>query len=751
MSTRQKPICGNFPIPFHVTFYDRIYLQGYSYFKLQVKSISEPPLAIMYASREETMLIPELRWALSNVDTKKIMEILDTNPAIPRLLITTRGRCDKDMHQVLFGVLLYYGRARDLERLYGIVFAEDNNSGEPIFDADEDRENLIISQEETFGSRLILQHEGIVVKRSNTTTLLTCWSSDEVSKRRDKNYQRWPTLGIPIERIVGSGTFGFVFKGSNRLFKYGIMPIEYCRELLSQLVLTMTSDSLPIEVTVPTFATTDMIRYHLLELHQLKPITRDNVLTYSEEFAERREGLTLIDRLALILRRLIMGVKALRDRFVMHLDLSTTNIMWDSDANTIRIIDFGGTIGDDSFLDLGHTVSRVCTRSTRPPEYHAPETMWQRNESSETLSVYYALMSHVLAPDIINVQPYVKEPICSEYVEKATRDIPVSSELYHLHRVHTVARSRPIDRPSIDWVLSTGSEQEDQRAIEMGCIGSVHRFAHIRHCFLQYVNRWPRGRQGFDDEWRTRRNLFIAQLISRIDCPGTYGTTCGGLVSRLIPPPYITARCITLYDALRDLVLESRADSRLEFFMRDNDSYSVLMTAILYVALAPSKASLVDIEHHAGHPVHVILQTLLENQNLVSLFLSPITVFALLVLETPHATQNDQAAHAARLMQPRTQNSHRIIRCLYNLRRDNRSQPMCGSTMNVIGAFTRSYMTRLLREPFVVENESVWWKKLLRTKPTADGTSLLDLGPEIPPLSSQCASHIDNIIRMWFS
>src|SRR6185437_14463915 len=103
--------------------------------------------------------------------------------------------------------------------------------------------------------------------------------------------------------------------------------------------------------------------------------------------------------------------------FIMHLDISPANVMWDDRNSTVRIIDYGGTIGDDSFFDIGNIVSRICTRTTRAPEYGSPETIWQRNESSEGLSAYYAIMSNVFPEELVRDQPYLKEVACQSQVK----------------------------------------------------------------------------------------------------------------------------------------------------------------------------------------------------------------------------------------------------------------------------------------------------------------------------------------------
>jgi hypothetical protein len=443
----------------------------------------------------------------------------------------------------------------------------------------------------------------------------------------------------------------------------------------------------------------------------------------------------------------------------MHLDLSTSNIMWDAEADSLRIIDYAGTIGDDSFLDIGSTVTRVCTRSTRAPEYSSEEILWQRNESSEALSVYYALMSHIFSREVINDQPYAKESSCRERVRvdielwntewrsRVEDSAELPGEIMCIRRVHDAARSLPKDRPPLEWILSSGTDASDREALEMGCIGSIPRFTYIRQCVTRYISQWPQGDAELDDEWRALRARFVALLIGRIDCPGTVGVTCGGLASKTIPPPYTTVRCLALYDGLTTIVREGHAEDSLIHYMSNIAYYNLLVNGILYVALSTSKTQLVDVEHYSGHPLHVVLRAIVKFPNLLSVFLSPITVFALLTLETPRATVNDQAASAVRLSEatpkPKPETSHRIIRCLYNLRRDRRSQPMFGASLKCIAEFARNYMTRLLRAPIILENENDWWK-LLRSSSSPFLESQ-------QPLVAGCAIHVDNVMRLWFT
>lgn len=660
-------------MPLYVIYQDHLYLSGYSYFRLKLDDILLSTAIPTYASQEENNAMPEFRWAIANRDAEKAFAILGLHQTLPRLLTTVQGRCDKDAHLMLLGMLLYYRRVQDLERLYGIGMATDS-------------EACTISQDESFGETTSLRYYGIHIRRAESTD--------------------WQSRGIKIDSILGNGSFGIVFMCSSQLVKFSMMSAEYCRELLMHLVLTVTNEGLPREVVPVTHVTANMIPHHILGLRQLTPITRE------------RMARCLIDS---TLRQLFVGEAALRDRFLMHLDLSTTNLMWDSQLEIIRVIDCAGTIGDDTFLDLGPIIDRACTRSTRPPEYTCPDNLWQRNESSEILSIYYAIMSHVFDPGVINLLPEIKEEACLKERGEG--------------RIHEAIRSKISERSSLESLISLPDD--------IGIIGSLSRFSHIRRCLTRYVNLWPRGTNTIRGE---KRQKFIDMLLLTMECLGERRIDFGGLTTRkIVPSPYLSARCVNLYDALATVTDE--AD--LEYYMNSIDSYQVLVNAILYISLAPCKIDLLDIEHYPSHPVHVILQVLFKRPEIMSIFLSPITAFILILLESPKATRINDT-------QPR-----RIIRCLYNLRRDRRHL----SEIPRIGKFVKDYLSKLLREPLIVDHPTMWWKGLLRiggpnpstsvgggsgaNPPTC--TSLLEVSADAPALTPRITEHIDNLVRLWFT
>ncbi len=486
MTTRQVPICPTFNLPYFIMSYGRIYLSGHSYFRLnEAVAGTAVPLSILYASREESDAVIQLRLAISNLNFMYIKDILDLHPALPRLLTNTRGRCDQEANEQLFGLLLVMGRVRDLERLYGVIISDGTSEdGTPpqdvpaVLDSDEQPRYEMITQRESFGSRAALVHERICVRRSSATTLISCWAPDAISTLTPvKLYPRWPTRGLVIERMLGKGSYGYVFEVPRQagLFKFSTTTSEYVRELLTQCVLSTLHTGLPQVVETPTMADMEAVQHHLLELTPLHPVTRQTAAAYAETVTAGTTGihadlqgvsLSVVDQLSLMVKLLMNGVRALRDRFIMHLDISTTNVMWDNKTSTIRIIDYGGTIGDDSFLDIGRIVTRVCTRSTRAPEYGSGETIWQRNESSEALSAYYSIMSHIFDQTVLGEQPYAKEKACSAVIKKeldkwdaewrtSTGDKELPRQLEFLRRVHLASRSLPKDRPPIDWILST--------------------------------------------------------------------------------------------------------------------------------------------------------------------------------------------------------------------------------------------------------------------------------------------------------
>ncbi len=709
---------SSFSTPLSVRYSDRLYLSGYSYFKVQE---SQTSAASAFVTKEETDALHDLRWAITCGSLERIVALLDQHPELPRLLSNSSGRFDQETHELLFSQLLFLGRVLDLQRLYAVMVT-------PWDEAE--AECQLISQREVFGTRFSLIHENISVARSEEDSYCG-------------------VRAIPIHALLGKGSFGFVFNSDIGLIKYNTIMAEYVRETLSYCALTITrDDTTPHEIENPYSVTSDMIQHHLLALHPLSPMSRESAPEHAA-YMMGKLNLSPMDQLLNVVRVLLLGIRALRDRFIIHMDLSVGNVMWDPETGSVRLIDYAGTIGDDSFLDIGIMVDRVCTRSSRAPEYGSSDTLWQRNESSEALCGYYAIMNHIFPQDFINQLPYSKEAACKEQV---SLEIEGSGQLehdspLHLRRLHQASISLPRDRPSLDWLVSDATEQGDRQAIEMGSIGSQVRYAHVKTCMERYMTHWPRGiTNELNSDWKLRRSLFIKLLLSRIDCPGTDGTSCGGLLYRVTPPPYTTVRCILLYDALRDLAIQE-ASSMEDIFIRyltDLSCYPILVNAVLYISLAPSKATLIEVEHYYGHPVHVILRVMVTHPELSSLFLSPITVYILTLLETPRIRVNDQnaeaqkvAAETAATTTPRAANSHRLIRCLYNLRRDRRSQPMSGSSLARISNFVRNYMTILIREPIVVAASDLWWEKLFNI--------------EALTATPQPSGHVENLVRLWFS
>lgn len=725
MAAKYYPLCSSFGVPFNIVTKKKIYLLGYSYYKLSYSDTL--PDVISFPSREETIALPQLEEILESDDAIKLQVLLESYPLLPRLLVDRRGRCKQESHELLFGLLLNMGNVKVLERLYAVAVCDGSLD-----------ERSMISQRETFGSKTALVHDRIGVQREGPIVV----------------------RGIDIVRLVGKGSFGVVFEDmENTLIKYGIVSGEYIREVLCHCMLMTTTGGLTgaesrdsCGINPISFVSPDMIQDHLLQLYPLTPINRAALPTISEDFSlDFPSEACSVDRIAVVIRTLMHSIRELRDRFIMHLDLSTTNVMYCSSKKQVKIIDYGGTIGDDSFLDIGMMVSRVCTRSTRAPEYGSPETLWQRNESSETLSAYYAIMSNIFKAELLNVQPYMKEKECSSQVtqEIATWDaewkdknLTFPCDLDSLRRVHMTAHRLPRDRPPLDWILSNGTFEEDSKALEMGTIGSSIRNSHIKNCLERFISQWPKGKQhGLSIEWKLRRDTFIMILLSRINSRGDEGTSCGGLTHHVIPPPYIMTRCIVLYDALRDILIieASTSEPALVRYMTEEACCPILVNAILYLALAPCKATMIDVEHYTSHPLHVILRVIVKYPHLISIFLSPITAYILLIMEAP--VQDNIIDPSESSLVPCTKNSHRIIRCLYNLRRDKRCQPMYGPLLPKIINFVREYMLLIMKEPLVIQGGDEGWWKFLRIRLTRSRTI---------PASMENELYVDSVIRTWF-
>ncbi len=72
---------------------------------------------------------------------------------------------------------------------------------------------------------------------------------------------------------------------------------------------------------------------------------------------------------------------------------------------------------------------------------------------------------------------------------------------------------------------------------------------------------------------------------------------------------------------------------------------------------------------------------------------------------------------------------------------------MFGPALLKVADFVKKYMTRILRAPLVIEDESVWWRSVF----TSASQSWLEVPPDTPPLSSESEAHIRNVIKLWFA
>lgn len=717
------PLVPEFNVPYSVTICGNIYLSGYSYYKTQN---GEDPAGGQQSCfrrkrKKNPRTVADLRYCIENQEISELVELLDSDPELPNYLLDSEGKCDQAIHQALLGILLLVARISDLNLLYGIRVSTTVSTA-----AEDDK----ISYREMFGTRSSLVHENILVRKISTQN-------------------RVPIRCLSYDHLIGKGSFGHVFNIDGALVKFSHVTSEYIRELLSQCVLSATEDSLcgvyaksgitqctsalPQEVHSPTTAPSDFIHHHLLSLKPLQPLTRISIIHYITTILQQQQSSRSNSGGAsaeILIRRLLHGIRALRDRFVMHLDISTNNIMWDPHANTIRLIDYGGTIGDDSFIDIGTNVTKLCTRSTRPPEYNVSTTLWQRNENSESLSAYYAVMGHIFPVDLLNEPPFNKEYACRKIVEKDTTTV-LTCEADR--QIHLFSRSNPQERPLLDWVL------DGEAGLSMGIIGSLNRYRHMRQCLFRFVSMWPRRTEPLEDIWKTRRSLFISILLPRISCMNLDdGTTCGGLIQDyIIPPPYTAARCLTLYDALRDLITCPKFEPLLTRYLTETSYYRILVNTILYISLSPSKPRLYEVEYYSCHPLHTVLRAITQYPHLISCFLSPITVFTLLHIETPKILKSSE--------QPGDVVHQPILRCLYSLKPERR---MYNESVDGVAGFVRKYLSHILREPLLISSKKEWWKFLIVEEGTTGGGGGMS-SPETP-LSREATNYVESVIRLWF-
>jgi serine/threonine protein kinase len=675
-------------IPLYIIIHDKLYLNGFSY-----AATSREQKVITY-DPEDRVNCQVLRDCLKTENSIAINTVLTKNPSIIRLLT------DSELLS-LFQLLIHFSFEKHLQEIFGVVFLTSAKTETNV-------ESL-----ELFGRGTKLLH-----KYLRPTDKLTKF--------------------ISIDNTIGRGSFGHVFSfpDSKKPVKFNYMTSEFVREFLCNLTLTVMSDDLSPEVRSET--SVHLMPLHMFSMERYVPINRMTLYSIISEIpgSEEYSG---IDQVAFLIRKLLQGIRDLRDRYIMHLDLSWSNIMWNPKSKNVQVIDYAGTIGDDTFYDLDEVTDKICTSTTRPLEYFSG-SLWQRNESSEGLSAYYAIISHVLPIKLMDKKPYQKEDDCRIQVAIEQPDDP-EKKCEILRRVHSAGRGKIQQRTSLDWILSDGTEQGDKKALELGTVGTKTRYVHVLQSIHHYIGRWPVSNEdvvkAYDQFWKDRRATAVNSILDIIECPAKTGCDCQGLLDNIVPPPYTFSRSIMLYDTIRSLVLQIQPEHRGSMFQcfMDPPLHNVLVKSIVYLSLCPTKMILVDINHFPGHPLHILLQFLNDYPNLISLFLSPITAYILILFETPYATEPTLAS---------TEKLRHMLRCLYSTDGSKRRSPVkVQAELPGIRKFVRSYLSRLIAAPLFIKSCDDWWNFLMKSQEQLEEYST--------DLSSKATNYIDSVIRLWFT
>jgi len=442
------------------------------------------------------------------------------------------------------------------------------------------------------------------------------------------------TKVIPTFRVYGSGSYGIIYSrdGTSNLYKFTTDTDSFISELMSTVMLMLNKNS---ELGYGT-VNAPLSTVHLHE-QKLKALYR-----CSDALILGRYGNVMN-----VLKSLIRDVQLFTEYSYMHLDITPNNVMWDEQEERLKIIDFSGTIGDDSFFDLGERHNKLCTRNSRPEEYTCKKTISMRNESSELFSLFYTVHELIDKKEDYSTL-FPREKI--DTVIKKFKEAGIN-ELYM-----ALGDLKMSDRPFLEPLII---EDESSLTPSNALLGVFEKIfitkidpitvRRVLHYFKQWKPLFGRVEFPSESERRKFRDEILELWISNI-------------------PIYNLFRCIHLFDFVR---------GKLKHL-----PIRILARALLYICCSLSKLYVPQISHSENHPVYQVLREMVIVPETTGLLMTPLTAYLLLYIDNFYDS---------------TEEKKRWFKCLYSrneLKRDFDEEK------DIIN-FTNFYFLEVCREPLV--------------------------------------------------
>lgn len=538
-----------------------LYLEGvYYYFDSSSPSEKEDDIITLPPIFTRKSILSTF-YHLMKTDRDKAIEY--TLSTVNRIA-TISQTCEKDYARHLLGSLLSRKHCVGLKTIFGITLTR------PV--------NYI----ETFGRELI-EYSTCGPKFSDDLTP-PCVSD------------------IRLNKIYGQGTYGIVYSRTvsvTDVVKFNTTSNSYITEFLSIFLLMYHRSSTLNYNTVQINPST----VHLHEI-RLKLLAKNSYKNVLEPF-----------------KSLIIDLSLFTEYSYMHTDINPNNVLWDNWDGKMKFIDFGGTMGDDSFYDLGERTYKLCTKTSRPNEYNSSDTLYLRDERSELFSLFYTIteMTRMGGYKTRDLLPSSKYDIMRTFAKDAGIAAPYFS----------ISESEQCERPSLNSLLRAGGVNYNQAPASVymtslhDCVkqlfGRTGRNETVRRVSF-YFSMWKTIFATIDLPCNSVREEFISELSVLFE-----DESCGELlISKGIPttppPIFIFFRCVHLFDAL--------------YRRLDHIPIKIMAMSLLYICMSLAKMAVIQISHYESHPVYQILREFFSVPELINVLLTPLTAYMLFAIDT---------------------------------------------------------------------------------------------------------------------
>lgn len=420
-----------------------------------------------------------------------------------------------------------------------------------------------------------------------------------------------------IGKYIGRGSFGIIGKKNDgTVVKFTSDFNSFIGELFINVFLRDHDDSLDPSVK--------SILDHIDERN-----IHANILNmkYFVRFVDVGSYMMSLNQMEKMLKNFLKSIHLLCSFGVMHNDITLNNILWNQHNECPNLIDFGSaTFGDDSFLDLGDYLDKICTVTTRPKEYDKPDDMWKRSEITELYSAYYAFL--------IGIFPawYQRDVIPSVYSYDFINKIKVNCpELYE----------------SLDFLEWIGSKKFDQQVLgNIHLEGVLSNAQNSKLCSPIRLNTLKSIMNNYISKSKTtwfswlpsstrisHRNDFLNYLVGFM-VPSHDNSSILDICQEITLPPYIMSRMIELYDRI-SMGIDTKlyTDYKLIILFNNKEYIPVLTSSLASISLPCSKIKVKKLGYIDANPVYFIIQQICEDPSLLSCFLSPLTMYGMLLGE----------------------------------------------------------------------------------------------------------------------